>query len=192
VDDVDEVAGVGKALAYDRGYRYDGAGRLTTVIDRPPSGTGVVLDPTAGPIAGAPCAVREYGFDDNGRRVTLTEEAHGDGNCSGDTFTTTQDLAYAYDSADRPTTARTGSVNGDIVPSGAYTYDAFGRQTTIPTADTPASATERCRACKESAEPGRRLSGGNKLTGRGICARHGGGPIGLAIGSLQWWAGPRQ
>ncbi|HET7475884.1 MAG TPA: RHS repeat-associated core domain-containing protein [Dermatophilaceae bacterium] len=122
------VAGTGDAFGYDRGYGYDGAGRLVTVTDRTATATGMVLDPGTAATAGAPCTVRAYTFDDNGRRTQLVTDTHRDGECTA-TPTGTATATHAYDTADRPTTG----VNG----SGVYAYDGFGRQTLIPAADAP-------------------------------------------------------
>jgi RHS repeat-associated protein len=88
-------------------YTYDAAGRLTTVEDTP---------------NGAGCTVRLYGFDADTNRTSLTtRDPNSDGTCptaGGSTTTRT------YDAADRATLT-------------GYTYDPFGRTTTIPAADTP-------------------------------------------------------
>lgn len=116
---------VGHAIGYDRQFGYDSAGRLTTVSDHTATAHAAALD-------AAPCAVRSYGFDDNGRRTTLSSAVHGDGNCAGATGVTTTTSGFNnYDTADRPTLGQGGS--------GQYVYDAMGRQTTIPAADAPTS-----------------------------------------------------
>ena len=116
---------VGKAIGYDRSYRYDAAGRLTTVIDHTASGHGADLD-------ASPCQVRTYTFDSRGRRTGLATAAHTDGACDGNANVTSTTAAFDYyDSADRPTRGKDGT--------GQYVYDALGRQTTIPAADTPAA-----------------------------------------------------
>lgn len=113
---------VGEAVSYDRLYRYDAAGRLTTVTDRTATAYGQDL-------GAAPCTTRAYQFDGNGRRGTLTTTTHEDGDCAGTTGTTVTASTWAYDSADRPTTAASGA--------GQYTYDVLGRQTGVPAADAP-------------------------------------------------------
>jgi hypothetical protein len=143
VDGLDQVvAPTGEAIAYDRSYGYDTAGRLVTVNDRTATTTGITLDPDVDPTTAAPCTTRSYGFDNNGSRTSLQEVNHADGNCAGTGGTTAKNLAYAYDTADRPTTAATGTINGATLPAGTYTYDAFGRQNSIPATDTPAYATD--------------------------------------------------
>lgn len=122
----------GQALAYDRAYSYDGAGRLTQVADRTATHTGTTASPDTPASDTVPCTVRGYTFDANGRRTTLTTATATNGDCAAATAEST--TSYGYDTADRPTTA--ASVNG-ATPSGAYTYDSFGRQTTLPAADAP-------------------------------------------------------
>jgi large repetitive protein len=114
---------LGQAVSYDRNYGYDTAGRLTSVTDRTADGHATDLN-------AAPCKVRSYGFDDNGRRTSLTTTTHGDGDCAGTTAVTTISTdSNHYDTADRPTTGANGA--------GLYSYDALGRQTTLPAADAP-------------------------------------------------------
>lgn len=133
VNDPADITGydVGKAIGYDRSYSYDSAGRLTQVVDHTAQEHGAALD-------GSPCFARTYKFDNNGRRTELTETKHPDGDCAGTTTSTTANLTYGYDSADRPTAARAGTIQGSALPAGTYTYDSLGRQTSIPAADTPA------------------------------------------------------
>ncbi|MFC8503144.1 RHS repeat-associated core domain-containing protein [Pedococcus sp. NPDC057267] len=119
---------MGRAKAYDRAYAYDQNGRLTTVTDTTASATGTTQSPDTPPTAAAPCVVRAYAFDTNGRRTSLTSTNHTDGNCTSTGYTPTT-TSYAYDNADRPTTGGNSA--------GTYTYDPFGRQTTIPGADAP-------------------------------------------------------
>lgn len=110
----------GDALGYSRTYSYDRVGRLATVADRTATTTGV--DVTTDPVG---CQVRAYSFDVNGNRTALTRrEPATDGSCATTGGTTT---SWVYDSADRLTSG--------------YTYDAFGRATTIPGADTPNGST---------------------------------------------------
>ncbi|HEX2857197.1 MAG TPA: hypothetical protein VHO26_06935, partial [Propionibacteriaceae bacterium] len=132
------VAPTGAAVAYDRAYSYDQAGRLVSVADRTATATGSTLDPGTDPSAGAPCQVRAYTFDRNGRRTGLTGTDHSDGDCAGSTgVSVSTDLVYAYDSADRPTTAATGTRNGSPAAAGTYSYDGFGRQLLVPATDAP-------------------------------------------------------
>lgn len=113
----------GHAIAYDRDYSYDTAGRLVTVADHTATGHAADLD-------ASPCTVRSYTFDANGRRTNLTSVTHADGNCAGTTgVTTTTTGSNYYDTADRPTLGQGGV--------GQYIYDAMGRQTTLPSADAP-------------------------------------------------------
>ena len=87
-----------------------------TVADRTATTTGVDRDHGPGR-----CQVRAYSFDVNGNRTALTRAGPAtDGSCATTGGTTT---SWVYDSADRLTSG--------------YTYDAFGRATTIPGADTP-------------------------------------------------------
>lgn len=132
---------VGPAQAYDRAYTYDGAGRLTKVVDRSAMlGLGPITPAT--PVsAEIPCQVREYGFNGdagrNGARTSWTMSYHTDGDCAGTSNVITGTAAHSYDSADRLTTGV--SLNG-AAPTGSYAYDQFGRQTTIPASDAPNSA----------------------------------------------------
>ncbi|MFN8084241.1 MAG: DUF6531 domain-containing protein [Dermatophilaceae bacterium] len=122
VDQPSQIApyDTGDALGYSRTYSYDRAGRLATVADRTATTTGV--DVTTDPVG---CQVRAYSFDVNGNRTALTRRAPAtDGSCATTGGTTT---SWVYDSADRLTSG--------------YTYDAFGRATTIPGADTPNGST---------------------------------------------------
>jgi RHS repeat-associated protein len=113
----------GRAVGYDRAYSYDAAGRLTRVVDHTASGHGADLD-------ASPCVVRGYAFDDNGRRTTLTTSTHSDGDCTGTTGITSSSVSSNYyDTADRPTRSQGGTSQ--------YSYDALGRQTSIPVADAP-------------------------------------------------------
>ena len=122
----------GDASGYDRVYRYDLAGRLSTVNDRTAAATGTVFDP-ADPTQGADtgCTVRTYAYTGNpglnGARTGRTSTDYGPDCATGAGTATT--ASYGYDSADRPTTAGNGA--------GEYSYDELGRQTTIPAADTP-------------------------------------------------------
>jgi hypothetical protein len=113
----------GRAIGYDRTYSYDTTGRLTQVADH-------TATEHAADLAASPCTVRNYGFDGNGRRTTVTSATHADGLCTGTTGVTTTSTSFNnYDTADRPTLGQGGA--------GQYVYDALGRQTTLPGADAP-------------------------------------------------------
>ncbi|MCG8927447.1 RHS repeat-associated core domain-containing protein [Lentzea sp. CC55] len=106
---------VGDAVPYNRGYSYDGAGRLVEVRDRTAATTGVD-DPST-----APCVTRTYSFDRNDNRLSKTvRNAEADGSCATTGGTT---VTRSFDTADRPVTG--------------YTYDGLGRTTTLPSADAP-------------------------------------------------------
>jgi RHS repeat-associated protein len=125
----DGVSLTANAAAYARTFTYDQASRLTLVQDRT-SAEGTVLntDPAEGAVT--PCETRAYGYDHNGNRTSLSTSASGtDGTCPA---TATAGKQWTYDAADR---VQTGANN-----TGAYTHDAFGRQTLIPAADTPKGA----------------------------------------------------
>jgi RHS repeat-associated protein len=125
----DGISLTANAAAYARTFAYDRASRLTQVQDRT-STEGIVLntDPAEGAVT--PCQTRAYGFDVNGNRTSLSTASSGtDGACPA---TATASKQWTYDAADR---VQTGANN-----TGAYTYDAFGRQTLIPAADTPKGA----------------------------------------------------
>ncbi len=110
----------GGALPYDRRYTYDNARRLTQVNDRTAATSGVnVTDPNQAPA----CVTRTYGFDVNDNRLAkATAPAATDGSCSTSGATT---VTRAFDTADRPST---------------YTYDEFGRTTSITAGDSPMPA----------------------------------------------------
>lgn len=92
-------------------YQYDNAARLVRVDD--------TIDDA--------CTTRAYAFDANGNRTSLSRTTR-DADC---TTTGTEDTStWTHDAADR---VQTGANS-----SGTYVYDPFGRQTTIPAADTPA------------------------------------------------------
>jgi RHS repeat-associated protein len=92
-------------------YNYDPLGRLNRVEDT----TG-----TAG------CTTRDYTFNANSNRTSLTTYPanSGDGSCQHTTNAST--VSHSYDTADRlqPTGVDSG-----------LSYDAFGRTTTLPAAD---------------------------------------------------------
>ena len=115
----------GMSAAYSRGYSYDRAGRLTKVIDRTAPAGAAQYDAGAN-LTGTVCQTREYGFDANGNRTSLTRRgANADGTCSAAVAST---KTWSYDTADR---YDTGS---------GYTYDDLGRVTTMPAGDTPTGA----------------------------------------------------
>lgn len=111
----------GQASAYGREYRYDFAGRLANVEDAASS-----IDPGTGDLVSS-CTTRAYTFDKNGRRTQLATTSRPGGDCTA-TGTTTV-ATTGCDTADRPTTGKGGT--------GTYTYDTFGRQTSLPGADAP-------------------------------------------------------
>jgi RHS repeat-associated protein len=89
--------------ASERDYRYDAAGRLTRVDDRP---------------VGAGCTVREYGFDRNSNRISKITHSPGvDGGCAPGSGGVSE--SHSYDPGDR------------LVETGVV-YDSFGRQTALP------------------------------------------------------------
>ncbi|MFI6927777.1 LamG-like jellyroll fold domain-containing protein [Nonomuraea spiralis] len=93
-------------------YTYDTAGRLIKVADT----------------YGGKCTTRVYGFTPNSNRSRLdTYSPDSSGSCS--TTGASSSRSYVYDQANRLT-------------SPGYTYDAFGRTTTLPAADVPRSSTD--------------------------------------------------
>ncbi|GAA4470888.1 hypothetical protein GCM10023170_088430 [Phytohabitans houttuyneae] len=92
-------------------YTYDALGRLTQAADSTSAG----------------CTTRTYAFNANTNRTNRTSyPPTTNGACQTTTGTAT---AYSYDTADR------------LLPTGSHaglTYDAFGRTTTLPAADTTA------------------------------------------------------
>lgn len=120
----------GSAAGYARTYAYDRASRLTQVTDRgAPAGAGPVSW-HAGSLtlpAGTTCQTRNYAFDDNGNRTSLTRRgANTNGTCATAVAATKN---WAYDAADR-------------YDSGSgYAYDILGRVTTLPAGDSPAGST---------------------------------------------------
>ncbi|MCG7323744.1 RHS repeat protein [Arsenicicoccus bolidensis] len=127
-----EVTKPGDAVGYDRAYWYDNAGRLDTVRDRTAATTGTTVNPTSDATTAVPCTVRWYGYEGaagrNGNRTGHTTATHADGNCTS-TPTATTSSWYEYDTADRATNS--------AGYTGTYTYDALGRQTTVPASDAP-------------------------------------------------------
>ncbi len=93
-------------------YTFDGAARLVGVADT---------------VDGV-CTQREYTFDVNGNRTGLDTTTRVAGCDSPVDATTTKQ--WQYDTADR--------VLEDGLGDAAYVYDALGRQTQLPEADTPA------------------------------------------------------
>ncbi|PRY56998.1 RHS repeat-associated protein [Knoellia remsis] len=112
----------GSGTGYGREYTYDFAGRLSSA-----QASESVTDSNTGEVT-ASCATRAYTFDANGRRTAKATTTHEGGDCTaaGTTATVT---TRGWDSADRPTTGSNDN--------GTYTYDTFGRQTTMPAADAP-------------------------------------------------------
>jgi len=104
----------GSSYGGHRGYTYDAAGRLTQANDTLSA-------------AGAPsCAVRTYTFDaDSNRTNNKTYQPASDGTCQ--TTTAATSVSHGYDIADRLQGAGTDA---------GLAYDAFGRITTLPSADT--------------------------------------------------------
>lgn len=120
-------AAVGRALAYG----YDHAGRLTSVTDA----------------RGDVCQARTYSFDGDSNRTGQTAVTSNTGDCA-DSPEATVEKTWAYDAADRVQTGATTTVTGtdeagdpvttaETSGGGAYGYDALGRVTTLPGADTP-------------------------------------------------------
>lgn len=97
----------------ERIFTYDRARRLTHSTDTITTPD----DPTE-------CTTRSYGFDANGNRTTAATTTGQECTTTGATTRT-----WTHDSADR---VLTGANN-----TGTYTYDALGRQTTLPAVDTP-------------------------------------------------------
>ncbi|MEU1731182.1 DNRLRE domain-containing protein [Streptosporangium sp. NPDC020145] len=101
-DSLGRVASSGNASSSFQKYSYDGAGRLSKVLDTYQGN----------------CTTRLYGFDANSNRTSLVTHGAGTGGaCSDSTPSTTR--SSVFDAADR------------IVDAG-YVYDAFGRTTKIP------------------------------------------------------------
>lgn len=125
------------ATGFARDYTYDRAARLVEVKDQTvpvaAAGAGVANpDDPAGLQAITACQIRDYTFDANGNRTGLTRTTGAAGAACptlGGTGAVTK--TWGYDTGDRLTTAPGG---------GQYVYDAFGRATTIPQADTPLAA----------------------------------------------------
>lgn len=122
----DGIALLDNASSFARTYAYDRASRLVTVQDRTTAPGAVInTDPAEGAVT--PCVTRSYAFDLNGNRTGQYSATSGsDGACPA---TASSGKAWSYDAADRVLTGAN--------TAGSYTYDAFGRQTLIPAADTP-------------------------------------------------------
>jgi RHS repeat-associated protein len=121
----------GDAIAYDRQYLYDQAGRLIQVDDRTARATGAVIDPDhPETVAAVACKTRLYEFDRNGNRTKLTNRDATAQTCATSGGAATD---WTYNAADQ-LTARVGD--------GSYAYDGFGRATTIPAVDTPGKNTD--------------------------------------------------
>jgi hypothetical protein len=100
-----------------RKYEYDAAGRLKTTYHR-------VFGPDYGDKG--QCLMRTYTLDGNGNRTfQRTFDPLADGSCQASTAAST--LQHTYDVADR---LRSATADVGVV------YDAFGRVTTLPSADT--------------------------------------------------------
>ena len=94
-------------------YSYDNLGRLTGTVDQANDTNGVA------------CTTRAYTFNLNSNRLTSTSSPPtADGSCQPLTASTTK---HEYDTADRLL-----STMGDT----GVAYDAYGRTTTLPAADT--------------------------------------------------------
>lgn len=124
------------ATGYADAYSYDPVGRLVQVIDQTRTAGGGGLnadgtDPDTGTTpTDASCVIRQYGFDADGNRTSLTAiPTAADGTCQsttpgGDTGVATTTTGYDPNHSDRVTTT-------------GYAYDDLGRITTIPQAQTP-------------------------------------------------------
>jgi RHS repeat-associated protein len=125
------------ATGFSRDYTYDRAARLVTVKDQtvPIGNAGAgTTDPenTTAIEAITACQIRDYAFDANGNRTSLTRTtAAAATGCPPTAAGTVTANTWSYDGADKITNGQDG---------GSYVYDAFGRATTIPQGDTPAAA----------------------------------------------------
>jgi len=127
-----ESPSAGRALAAEKAFGYDHAGRLMWAKDRTAIATGTVIAPDSEDSDQSPCTWRTYGFDKNGNRTTFKEGDHT--NCGwasliADSSSATTNHTYSNDSADRAITGANGVGN--------YSYDPLGRQVAIPSSDTP-------------------------------------------------------
>lgn len=121
----------GRAIAADKTFSYDYVGRLNRVTDRTAVATGMTASPDDWYSDRLPCTQRAYGFDSNSNRTSTKATISAEGDCFS--VESAQTISYDYDGADRPIHA------GDDGESaaGSYTYDAFGRQGSLPAADAP-------------------------------------------------------
>lgn len=113
----------GAGTGYSRAFSYDRAGRLARAIDRvTPAGSGPIDGSASDSVpAGSICQTRNYGFDANGNRTSLTKRgANPNGSCSSAVAET---KSWSHDAADR---IRNG-----------YSYDELGRVTSLPASDSP-------------------------------------------------------
>jgi RHS repeat-associated protein len=126
------------ATGFARDYTYDRAARLVRVKDQTVpianAGAGTTNpDDTTGLQALTACQYRDYALDANGNRTSMTRTTGAAGaSCPTPGGTGAVTKTWAFDAGDRLATAPGG---------GSYVYDAFGRATTIPQADTPAAST---------------------------------------------------
>lgn len=95
-------------------FAYDGADRLVSVKD--------MLD--------GMCTTRDYGFDHGGNRLSKTVKSFEGEACTGEAAV--EGRAWTYDGAEQVQTGANGQ--------GAYVYDVFGRQTSVPGVDTVVGA----------------------------------------------------
>lgn len=129
-----------EATGYADNYTYDPAGRLVQVVDQTrPAGTGGLnddgTDPDTGTTpVGASCVIREYGFDADGNRTSMTSiPTAADGTC--------QSTNPGSDTAVADTITHYDASHSDRVSADAgYVYDNLGRVTTLPQAATPEGA----------------------------------------------------
>ncbi|MET7426033.1 RHS repeat-associated core domain-containing protein [Dactylosporangium sp. NPDC005555] len=115
-------------------YAYDGASRLTTVVDT----------------AAGQCTIRANGFDSNSNRTVVnTFLPKADGSCNWSTQSSSR--SWAYDWADR-------------VNMPTYTYDALSRTTTTPAGDTQTSGDGNVLTTFHTNDMVRSISQGNRTT----------------------------
>ncbi|MBD5788375.1 DNRLRE domain-containing protein [Cellulosimicrobium terreum] len=116
-EEVDEDGNpiTGGGINRTQAFTYDRAERLNQATDT----------------IGETCTNRTYGFDVRGNRLTKNSSVH-DIDCTTTAVNTTV-KTWTYDTADR--------VQAGANATGAYVYDALGRQTTMPSMDTPAGST---------------------------------------------------
>lgn len=144
-----ELPATGQATGYARSYSYDRAERLTRVLDLTRTGPGGTEDPTnAGTSTTSDetlvCVARAYTFDTRGRRLSQTSTngpttGETAGTCPAPGTPAAWTRTATYDTADRPLTGTSNQTNPTAnAVTGAYVYDALGRQLSIPAVDTPA------------------------------------------------------